>query len=141
MALPRSGFSYCACYPPSFCAASVHILQAGWLLVLLPSWQLLQVVLDELGAAPGCCTESPQGDLVVARPEAVYFYSPDGRGPCFVVDGAHAPQVAPASQAGMRSWVLGLCPSSSSPGQAPMYTATWAHVSNTPACRSLMLGL
>ena len=36
---------------------------------------------------PGCCTTGAQGDLVVGRPEAVYFYSPDGRGPCFVIEG------------------------------------------------------
>lgn len=73
--------------PPS-CIAAVLAPHASWLLGLFARGDYLQVVLDELGAAPGCCTESPQGDLVVARPEAVYFYSPDGRGPCFVIDGA-----------------------------------------------------
>lgn len=46
-----------------------------------------QVVLDELGGGSGCSTLSPAGDLVVGRPEAVYLYSHDGRGPCFVVEG------------------------------------------------------
>ena len=47
-----------------------------------------QSVLDEMGADRDCTTLNPQGDLVVARPEAVYFYSIDGRGPCFVFEGA-----------------------------------------------------
>ena len=59
----------------------------------------VQVVLDELGAAPGCCTESAQGDLVVGRPEAVYFYSPDGRGPCFVIEGVCRRLLHPAMDA------------------------------------------
>lgn len=53
---------------------------------MLPLWDL-QVVLDEAGAAPGCSTLDSEGELVVGRPEAVYFYSPDGRGPCFVFEG------------------------------------------------------
>ena len=48
----------------------------------------MQSVLDEMGADRDCTTLNPQGDLVVARPEAVYFYSVDGRGPCFVFEGA-----------------------------------------------------
>ena len=41
-----------------------------------------------MGADRDCTILNPQGDLVVARPEAVYFYSVDGRGPCFVFEGA-----------------------------------------------------
>ena len=48
----------------------------------------MQSVLDEMGADRDCTTLNPQGDLVVARPEAVYLYSVDGRGPCFVFEGA-----------------------------------------------------
>ena len=44
-----------------------------------------------MGADKDCTTLNPQGDLVVARPEAVYFYSVDGRGPCFVFEGAQKP--------------------------------------------------
>lgn len=44
-----------------------------------------------MGADKDCTTLNPQGDLVVARPEAVYFYSVDGRGPCFVFEGAQMP--------------------------------------------------
>ena len=40
-----------------------------------------------MGAAPGCTTLTQDQDLVVGRPEAIYFYSPDGRGPCFVLEG------------------------------------------------------
>ena len=45
-------------------------------------------VLDEMGGEPGSITQSNTGELVVARPEAAYLYSADGRGPCFVFDGA-----------------------------------------------------
>lgn len=47
----------------------------------------LQSVLDEMGAEAGCTTMNQEGELVVARPEAVYLYTLDGRGPCFVFDG------------------------------------------------------
>ena len=40
-----------------------------------------------MGADKDCTTLNPEGDLIVARPEAVYFYSVDGRGPCFVFEG------------------------------------------------------
>ncbi len=40
-----------------------------------------------MGAEPDSTTQNSSGDLVVARPEAVYFYSVDGRGPCFVFEG------------------------------------------------------
>ena len=72
----------------------------------------VQSVLDEMGADRDCTTLNPQGDLVVARPEAVYFYSIDGRGPCFVFEGAalclllrHAPMhcMAVVEQACRRS--------------------------------------
>lgn len=48
-------------------------------------------LLDEMGAAKGSTTQNEAGDLVVARPEAVYFYSVDGRGPCFVFEGVYFP--------------------------------------------------
>ncbi len=46
-----------------------------------------QVVLDEIGADTGCAVPSGARELAVARPEAIYFYSPDGRGPCYVFEG------------------------------------------------------
>lgn len=48
----------------------------------------MQSLLDEMGAERDSTAQNPSGDLVVARPEAVYFYSVDGRGPCFVFEGA-----------------------------------------------------
>ena len=48
----------------------------------------LQTKLDDAGCAPGCSAVDESKNLVVARPDAVYFYSTDGRGPCFVHDGA-----------------------------------------------------
>lgn len=47
----------------------------------------VQTVLDEMGASAGCTTLNQDQELVVGRPEAVYFYTPDGRGPCFVLEG------------------------------------------------------
>jgi hypothetical protein len=47
-----------------------------------------QTKLDDAGCAPGCSTLDDGNSLVVARQDAVYFYSPDGRGPCFVLEGA-----------------------------------------------------
>jgi len=47
-----------------------------------------QAVLGEMGAERGATALDAEGQLVVARPEAVYFYTPDGRGPCFVFEGA-----------------------------------------------------
>ena len=43
-----------------------------------------------MGAERGAMALDSDGQLVVARPEAVYFYTPDGRGPCFVFEGALA---------------------------------------------------
>ena len=47
-------------------------------------------MLDEMGAERGATALDSDGQLVVARPEAVYFYTLDGRGPCFVFEGALA---------------------------------------------------
>lgn len=75
--------------------ANIH-MHAVWLLLLSASAPFhpacqLQAVLDEMGASAGCTTVNQDDELVVARPEAVYFYSPDGRGPCFVFEGvSHA---------------------------------------------------
>ena len=46
-----------------------------------------QTKLDDAGCAPGCSAVDESDSLVVVRPDAVYFYSTDGRGPCFVHDG------------------------------------------------------
>lgn len=47
-------------------------------------------VLDELGAVSGCACINNKNQFVVARSEAVYLYTMDGRGPCFVFDGGYA---------------------------------------------------
>lgn len=44
-------------------------------------------MLDEIGAESGSTTISAQEEFVVARSEAIYLYSTDGRGPCFVFEG------------------------------------------------------
>ena len=39
------------------------------------------------GADAGLCCTSDRNDLVVGRPEAIYFYTADERGPCFAFGG------------------------------------------------------
>jgi len=47
------------------------------------------VLTDSGGAAPECaCVSDLRGQLVVGRPEAIYLYGADERGPCFAFDGA-----------------------------------------------------
>ncbi|KAJ2778235.1 Vacuolar protein sorting-associated protein 11 [Coemansia javaensis] len=49
------------------------------------------VILEERGCGIGCSLASAdERELVVARDEAIYFYTADGRGPCFAFD---APKV------------------------------------------------
>mmetsp|Transcript_24 Transcript_24/g.67 ORF Transcript_24/g.67 Transcript_24/m.67 type:complete len:963 (-) Transcript_24:145-3033(-) len=49
---------------------------------------VVPVVLEEDGVAgDDCCCLSPQGELVVGRTQAVYFYHAEGRGACFVFQG------------------------------------------------------
>ena len=44
--------------------------------------------LEELGCGLGCMTvDDRNGDIVVARDDAIYYYEVDGRGPCFAYDG------------------------------------------------------
>lgn len=45
-----------------------------------------QLVLDAHGCAPQCAALSSEGEFVVARQDAVYFYHPEGRGSCFVFE-------------------------------------------------------
>ncbi|KAJ2663302.1 Vacuolar protein sorting-associated protein 11 [Coemansia sp. RSA 1200] len=48
------------------------------------------MVLEERGCGIGCSLISETDELIVARDEAIYFYTADGRGPCFAFD---APKV------------------------------------------------
>jgi hypothetical protein len=41
----------------------------------------------DLGCKNHCCTLDEKEDLVVGRNEAVYYYSQDGRGSCFILEG------------------------------------------------------
>ncbi|CAL9074126.1 unnamed protein product [Musa acuminata var. zebrina] len=43
--------------------------------------------LDQIGCDSNAVTMSDRLDLIVGRPEAVYFYEIDGRGPCWAFDG------------------------------------------------------
>ncbi|CAG8604564.1 4777_t:CDS:10, partial [Ambispora gerdemannii] len=45
-------------------------------------------IIDEQGCGLGCAIMSDTThDMVIAKDEAIYFYTPDGRGPCFVYEG------------------------------------------------------
>ncbi|KAJ1909252.1 Vacuolar protein sorting-associated protein 11 [Tieghemiomyces parasiticus] len=46
-----------------------------------------KTILDEEGCALHNSYASGQAELVVARDEAIYFYTPEGRGPCFAFEG------------------------------------------------------
>lgn len=48
------------------------------------------IVLEERGCGIGCSLVNDEEQLIVARDEAIYFYTTDGRGPCFAFD---APKV------------------------------------------------
>lgn len=44
--------------------------------------------LEDSGCGVGCMTVNKKdGDIVVARDDAIYYYGVDGRGPCFAYDG------------------------------------------------------
>ncbi|KAG0579723.1 hypothetical protein KC19_4G119500 [Ceratodon purpureus] len=45
-------------------------------------------VIDQIGTEGRCVAMSDNQDLVVGRPEAVYFYEVDGRGPCWAFEGS-----------------------------------------------------
>ncbi|KAG9302922.1 hypothetical protein G9A89_022339 [Geosiphon pyriformis] len=46
-------------------------------------------IIDEQGCDLGCAIMSDvTHDMVIARDEAIYFYTSDGRGPCFVYEGS-----------------------------------------------------
>jgi hypothetical protein len=44
--------------------------------------------LEEAGCGVGCMTiDKRNGDIIVARDDALYFYRPPGRGPCYAYEG------------------------------------------------------
>ncbi|KAJ8096870.1 hypothetical protein POJ06DRAFT_45500 [Lipomyces tetrasporus] len=45
-------------------------------------------VLEDKGCGSGCMAlKKPTGEILVARDDAIYFYTPYGRGPCYMYDG------------------------------------------------------
>jgi hypothetical protein len=46
-----------------------------------------EILDDTIGCGVGCTVMSDEDELVVGRTEAVYFYSPEGRGQCCVFEG------------------------------------------------------
>lgn len=47
----------------------------------------IQEKLDDQGCEAGCCVMSDDDNMVLGKPEAVYFYESEGRGPCFALEG------------------------------------------------------
>ncbi|CAG8553416.1 4440_t:CDS:10 [Paraglomus brasilianum] len=48
-------------------------------------------VIDEQGCALGCAIMNDiTHEMIIARDEAIYFYGPEGRGPCYFYEGAKA---------------------------------------------------
>lgn len=45
-------------------------------------------VLDDVGAALNCCTMLPNGQLVIARDEAIFVYGQEGRGQSYFYEGS-----------------------------------------------------
>ncbi|GAB4859345.1 Vacuolar protein sorting-associated protein 11 [Ancistrocladus abbreviatus] len=43
--------------------------------------------LDQIGCNVNCVAMSDRSELIIGRPEAVYFYEDDGRGPCWAFEG------------------------------------------------------
>eukprot|EP00210_Caulerpa_lentillifera_P001572 g1510.t1 len=48
-----------------------------------------KLVLEETGADDNCVLMGDDGQLVVSRPQAIYFYNIEGRGACFAFNEAH----------------------------------------------------
>ena len=51
--------------------------------------ELDQVVLDEVGAEDHSVMMEENGELLVSRPQATYFYNIEGRGACFAFNEDH----------------------------------------------------
>lgn len=49
----------------------------------------MQSILDENGAVEGAVLVRNDGQLLVARPQALYFYTVEGRGACFAFNEQH----------------------------------------------------
>src|SRR5205809_623222 len=47
-----------------------------------------QRILETAGCGVGCLTvDERTGDIIVVREDAIYYYSPGGRGPCYAYEG------------------------------------------------------
>lgn len=65
-------------------------------------------VLDETGCGVDCAIVNPKtGYLVVGREEAIYYYTPEGRGPCFALEGPKSALFWCDSYLGLLSQVSG----------------------------------
>ncbi|KAI9088717.1 hypothetical protein DFS34DRAFT_708836 [Phlyctochytrium arcticum] len=68
----------------------LYVVTLARILTVDTSNKDLKQIIDEQGAEVGTvvltAADSNQ-EIVIGRKEAVYFYGPDGRGPCFVIEG------------------------------------------------------
>jgi WD40 repeat protein len=60
--------------------------------VKLNGKDLIANVLDEFGCEVGCSTMTDTGEFAMGRDEAVYFYTPEGRGACRPFEGQKVSQ-------------------------------------------------
>ncbi|KAJ3101070.1 Vacuolar protein sorting-associated protein 11 [Phlyctochytrium bullatum] len=72
-------------------STSLYIVTLAKVLICPTSTKEITSTLEESGADVGCTVSTQQESgqhIVVGREEAVYFYGPDGRGPCFIIEGS-----------------------------------------------------
>ncbi|KAI8830843.1 hypothetical protein BC829DRAFT_437924 [Chytridium lagenaria] len=70
-------------------ATSLYIVTLARVLICPTSSKEITATLEEQGAELNCSIptrEDSSQHMLIGRKEAVYFYGPDGRGPCFIID-------------------------------------------------------
>ncbi|TPX36028.1 hypothetical protein SmJEL517_g01773 [Synchytrium microbalum] len=70
-------------------STTLYIITLAKVLTCITSNKDIKQTLDEHGCDVGCAILTNTDDnqeMVIGRREAVYFYGPDGRGPCFIID-------------------------------------------------------
>ncbi|KAJ3346252.1 Vacuolar protein sorting-associated protein 11, partial [Kappamyces sp. JEL0680] len=69
---------------------SLYIATMTRLWICVPSAKEPATPIDFISCQPGLTLVSPQErnqEMAIADSQAVYFYGPEGRGPCFIIDG------------------------------------------------------
>lgn len=91
--------------------------------------------LDQSGAQPNCSLITDEGNFIIARNEALYYFEPDGRGPCLAFDAAKKKAVW------FRSYLLVECVDANDPkktliniydlkNKLNIYSGPFSHVSH-----------